>query len=132
METQVPDGYNGIAPVPVSLSISDEYIPRPGTAAQTAKPETGIYDWTQKAALILRAEAGVKQTNADNTVDLTHSGVAANSNQEIIYYRIMNNPGVELPATGGPGTSLIYLFGFLLTAFAGASLIVKRDRENAL
>ena len=132
VETQVPDGYNAIAPVPVSLSISDEYTPKPGAVTQTAKPETGIYDWTQKAALILRAEAGVKQTNADNTVDLTHSGVAANSNQEIIYYRIMNNPGVELPATGGPGTSLIYLLGFLFATFAGVDLILKRDRENAL
>ena len=44
----------------------------------------------------------------------------------------MNNPGVELPAPGGPGTSLIYLLGFLLTAFAGAGLKLKRDRENAL
>ena len=33
-------------------------------------------------------------------------------------YTIGNEPGVELPHTGGPGTRLIYLLGGMLTAFA--------------
>lgn len=38
--------------------------------------------------------------------------------------RIWNNPGVELPATGGPGTGLYMISGLILTA--GAGLLMKR------
>jgi LPXTG-motif cell wall-anchored protein len=84
--------------------------------------------------LILSAESGVKRTDADNTVDLTHSGTAnlANSNTEIIYYRITNNPGAVLPSTGGPGTNLIYILGIMLTGLAGAGLVMKRRRRNTV
>jgi len=39
---------------------------------------------------------------------------------------VVNNAGVELPSTGGPGTSLISLLGFLLAGFAGAGLVMRR------
>ena len=42
-----------------------------------------------------------------------------------------NPPGAALPNTGGPGTNLIYLFGFLMTGLAGAGLVMKRRRRNA-
>ena len=42
-----------------------------------------------------------------------------------------NTPGVALPNTGGPGTGLIYLIGLMLTAFAGAGLVMKKRRRNA-
>ena len=98
---------------------------------QTTKPEAGIYNWEQKASLILNAESGVKRTDVDNTVDLTHSGAAANSNNEIIYYRITNSPGVELPSTGGPGTTLIQLLGIMLAGIAGAVLMMRKCRREA-
>ncbi len=44
---------------------------------------------------------------------------------------IGNTPGATLPNTGGPGTNLIYLFGFLMTGLAGAGLVMKRRRRNA-
>ena len=122
VETEVPAGYNGISPIPVNLNISDIYTPKPGTTTQTTKPDSGIYDWTQNASLVLNAESGVKRTNADNTADLTHSAVTANSDMETIYYRITNNPGVELPSTGGPGTRLYTILGTILILGAGALL----------
>ena len=125
VETQAPAGYNAIPPIPVDLSISEVFTPKPGTATQTMKPETGIYDWVQNASLILSAESGVKRTNADNTQDLTNSGTA-NSNSEIVYYRITNNPGVELPSSGGPGTTWIYLLGMILFIGCGTLLIARR------
>ena len=67
----------------------------------------------------MSAESGVKRTDADNTVDLTYSGGTANSNNETVYYRITNNPGVELPATGGPGTRPFTLHGSILILGAG-------------
>ena len=43
-----------------------------------------------------------------------------------------NNPGVVLTSTGGPGTNLIYLFGFLITGIAGTGLVMrKKQRESA-
>lgn len=38
--------------------------------------------------------------------------------------------GYELPSTGGPGTTLLYILGFLLTAFAGAGLMMKSSRRK--
>jgi len=127
VETQAPPGYEPIPPIPVDLSISDVFTPKPGTATQITKPDSGIYDWVQNTALILSADSGVKRTDADNTVDLTNSGTA-NSQNEIIYYRIINNPGVELPSAGGPGTTLIYIFGSILLL---GSVIVLAGRARA-
>ena len=39
---------------------------------------------------------------------------------------VENTPGTALPDTGGPGTKLIYLFGFMLTGLAGAGMFMKR------
>lgn len=39
---------------------------------------------------------------------------------------IANNPGVELPSTGGPGTRQIYFPGILFAAFACAGLLLRR------
>ena len=38
--------------------------------------------------------------------------------------------GYELPATGGLGTNMLYLFGIMLTGLAGAGLVMKRRRRN--
>jgi hypothetical protein len=40
--------------------------------------------------------------------------------------KVTNTIGYELPSTGGPGTSLLYLLGILLTGLAGAGLMMKR------
>ena len=45
---------------------------------------------------------------------------------------IMNSAGVELPSTGGPGTNLIYITGIILTALAGAGLVMRKKRRNTL
>jgi LPXTG-motif cell wall-anchored protein len=40
--------------------------------------------------------------------------------------------GYELPSTGGPGTTALYLFGFTLTGLAGTGLVTrKKQRETA-
>ena len=54
----------------------------------------------------------------------------APAGQQTTEYRfeVMNNPGVELPYTGGPGTVPIYLLGFMLIGLGGAWLVVKRKK----
>ena len=129
VETQTPEGYVGIDPIPVKLNVTDIFTPKPGEMTQPTQPETGFYDWNQTASLKLDAEYGVKRTNADNTEDLTHSGTD-NSENETVYYRVINNPGFELPHTGGPGTTLIHLLGIMLTGLAGACLVLKQRQKK--
>ncbi len=43
---------------------------------------------------------------------------------------IPNTPGAALPNTGGPGTTLFYLVGLLLTALAGGGILMKRRRRE--
>ena len=45
--------------------------------------------------------------------------------------KIQNTAGLELPYTGGPGTSMIYLLGIILISVAGAGYLMKRRRRNA-
>ena len=42
--------------------------------------------------------------------------------------KIINRPenSVELPSTGGPGTTLLYLFGIMLTGLAVAALVMRK------
>ena len=44
--------------------------------------------------------------------------------------KVQNSAGAELPHTGGPGTTLIYLLGIMLTGFAGAGLVMRRRRND--
>ena len=45
--------------------------------------------------------------------------------------RIANEPGVELPSAGGPGTRLLCLFGILLTGLAGAGLLMRKETKKS-
>ena len=45
--------------------------------------------------------------------------------------RVWNNPGIELPATGGPGTALFTAIGGIMTALAGAILTLKKRKAQA-
>lgn len=45
--------------------------------------------------------------------------------QEKAELLVMNSSGVTLPNTGGPGVGLLYLLGGVLTAFAGAGLLLR-------
>ena len=57
------------------------------------------------------------------------SGKTYDANTKAYTLKISNSAGYELPSTGGPGTSFIYLLGSILTAFAGAGLMMRRKRR---
>ena len=44
---------------------------------------------------------------------------------------IPNTPGIEMPETGGPGTSRLAMIGGIMTALAGAVLTLKKRKEQA-
>lgn len=48
----------------------------------------------------------------------------------IVQLVVENSSGVQLPETGGMGTTLLYIFGGILIVGAGTLLIVKRRRED--
>ncbi|MDO5138620.1 MAG: SpaA isopeptide-forming pilin-related protein, partial [Oscillospiraceae bacterium] len=140
IETKAPDGYNmRDDPMPVTLKISNSYTSMPVadgmTPVELTERPSGLYNWTQKAALSLDAPNVMRTTAAydpDNPeTDLTNQGITPSSIYEVMYYRIANNPGFELPATGGPGTNFVYLLGILLTGIAGAGLLMRKRKRTA-
>ena len=132
VETKSPAGYIMLAePIPVTLSLTNSYTPKPTGAATETKPESGLYDWVQSATLSLGSSSWVKRTDSTGDTDMTNAGVSADSKNETMYYEIANNAGYELPSTGGPGTSLNYLLGIMLTAFAGFGLVMRKRKRVA-
>ena len=60
-----------------------------------------------------------------NYTDLTASN-------ELLYtFNVLNNPGVELPSTGGRGTALFTAIGAALSGTAGAILTLRRRKQRA-
>ena len=55
--------------------------------------------------------------------------MASEAEEENSFY-IENEPGAELPSTGGPGTRLIYLFGIMLAMLGGAALLIRTKRNS--
>ena len=56
---------------------------------------------------------------------IQHEMISPNSGNE---YKVENEPGVELPHTGGPGTRLFTLIGAMLIAFAGFGITEMKRR----
>ena len=48
-----------------------------------------------------------------------------------INFIVENEPGAELPSTGGPGTTALYLLGIMLTSLAGACLVMRKRSKAA-
>ncbi|MBQ6390299.1 MAG: hypothetical protein IJH88_01590 [Eggerthellaceae bacterium] len=79
--------------------------------------------------------------NADGTGDVitTTTGQEPYSSQDIGAYTegtnnntlvVPNTPGVALPSTGGPGTSLVYLFGAILVVLGVAGLAIRLRHKS--
>ena len=97
-ETKAPDGYI-LLEGPVSMSVKREASGDISVTALLDGKESGFV----KAERIdtSKPELGWKVT-------------------------VINNAGVKLPSTGGPGTAMLYLSGIMLTMIAGAGLLFRR------
>ena len=124
VETKAPDGYNSPVFDYIKLTFGTTVDP-PGSETTKAvinwlayveNTETHVYETTGTAG---RAFVGTIATDhEDGTIDAYTVTVA-------------NNPGAELPSTGGPGTRLIYILGGMMTAAAGLLLLHRRKRIMA-
>lgn len=109
-ETKAPAGYIICeSPMTIRLTLKDEYRdykdPNPIITDISNTP----YNWTQTVQKLAYANS------KDGTGD-----------SEKFVVEVLNNPGFTLPATGGPGTTMLYFLGIILIGIAGAALIIKR------
>lgn len=89
-----------------------------GTGSFFVKVENGA------VKLVEQGESG--WVEADGNAKLVFT-VADGDNPAIV--KVGNDAGVSLPSTGGPGTSLLYLLGTIMTLLAGAGLFLKRKER---
>ena len=68
-------------------------------------------------------------------IDITVSTQTMPDSSQVTVYSYtltaVNNPGVTLPNTGGPGTGILYLTGIALLSLAGTGFAMKRRKRNA-
>ncbi|MEY8544015.1 isopeptide-forming domain-containing fimbrial protein [Dubosiella newyorkensis] len=105
-ETKAPDGYNKLA-APIEITVSSSENSADSTKLDYTITSTGKNDQGQ-----------VIQIPADNT--------AINGNQTV---KVLNTTGAQLPATGGMGTTMLYVIGGILLV-GSAILLVTRKRMS--
>lgn len=71
-----------------------------------------------------------------NIVTVTENGTAlpnavVGPDNDVYTIKVPNNPGVELPESGGPGTTWIYLLGAILLLGSGIALVSRRRAGKA-
>ena len=141
VETVAPAGYNLLpSPLEIILTVVENYRPVPPKAEDgwvSELPTEIPYDWEQKASLVLNGSSNVmtNETGVNpNTLNETEKAallatVTPNAENGKVYYLIANNPGVSLPATGGPGTALYTVSGIALIALAVILLLRKKEGD---
>lgn len=66
----------------------------------------------------------------DNDGTVTYSGNGTETGKTEDSITIANNSGVELPSTGGMGTTVLYIAGVALALGAGITLVVRRRMNS--
>lgn len=140
VEESAPAGFNLLPDIlKVSVDMSENsaldhntWTPKDTSIRPTHnKPNPYVLsDWTQQATIKVTDLAGrdsgyavrvlpegVREVTYDSVNDTTDASVT---------YKIINTAGVELPASGGPGTTWIYLIGSILLLGCGTLLIARR------
>lgn len=81
------------------------------------------------SAIRIVLESGVSATQDGNVSEVYVKGDqywVARQDDDTHQIRVWNNPGVELPSSGGPGTTWIYLIGSILLLGCSIMLISRR------
>lgn len=105
VETEAPEGYNKLTkPVEVRAQKIGEEI---------SVTFTKIY---------YDENGNVTQTETQNFTEV----LQYNEKLETLAIEIVNNAGSTLPSTGGIGTTLFYVFGFILVTGAAVLLVTKK------
>lgn len=106
LETKAPTGFNALKdPVEIIISVSE---------ADNKVTYTATY-------------GGEAAAMTNGTVDLATAQASA---QPVATGTISNEHGVELPSTGGIGTTLFYIVGAVLVIGAGVLLVTRRRMDK--
>ena len=104
-ETEAPAGYNKLAtPISLTPTVINETV--------TVTSTTTYYDADGKET--------AEVTNSSTTV------ISYNEKLKTAAYTVENHKGVELPSTGGIGTTIFYVLGSVLLVGAAVLLITKK------
>ena len=102
-ETAAPEGYNKLtAPFNVTAQKTGESV-------------------TTKITQYLDADGNVTETQTEVKVEYENTAIAVHEVKIVV-----NKTGVELPSTGGIGTTIFYVVGSILVVAAGVLLITKK------
>ena len=128
VEMQYPAGYiqaneNPIFEVKYNKdSIEPEIVLVYASGSNIGQPITGNVSEQVKIGQVMTSQDGETiNWNENGTYDGTINAAVT----------VGNTPGAALPNTGGSGTTALYLLGFMLTAFAGAGLVMRKRRKAA-
>lgn len=116
-ETGAADGYNQLTDPTIVVSSAGTVTYNQPTYADSNKGPDLIYRDKDGEEYFYSIIRGDKSDEYAGNADYTFTG-----------YRIVvnNSSGTELPASGGAGTTWIYLLGFILVLGCGVTLIARR------
>ena len=120
VETDVPDGFQMTSPIKITVDrnstitkeVGGELLPLYVTYHQEGNSDSDNYNG-------IAISVSTEQTPDGEVTTYSYT------------LTVINNPGVALPNTGGPGTAMTYFLGIMLTAFAGAGLAMRRKKITA-
>lgn len=121
VETHAPDGYNQTNPIKITVDKNSTI---------TKEVEEGVV----LPLYVTYHQDGYSGSDNNDGIEISVFTVETSDGPVTNYsytLTVMNNPGVSLPETGGPGITLIYLLGIILTGIAGAGLIMRKFRRAA-
>lgn len=72
-----------------------------------------------------------KDGSSSVDTELTVSHALINKDAASGSFIVENEPGAELPHTGGIGTTIFYILGFAIVAASGAGLMIRRKKKAA-
>ena len=118
-----------------TVTIKDDTftIPEGGVTIKNLRTSENLYSIVE----VSPPTGYVVTNNTPVTFNVTAGNMANENHIEGVAYIpetkdfvIPNTPGAALPNTGGPGTTIFYMIGLLLTSFAGTGILMKRRRRN--
>lgn len=109
VESTTPDGYNTMEPVKVSITFTRDTTTGEPTAITVTSAAPSNLNWT----------ASLSDTDTDGK----YEGGSASAS-------IVNQSGIELPSTGGIGTTIFYVIGGIMVLGACVLLVTKKRMKS--
>ena len=122
VETKTPDGY-------IKTEVNDIYFKlEKGVVIRHSTPSVRTVTGTDVRSIEWGTVIAERERVAQ--VTYTKAQVASDDPAKDAEFIVGNTPGAKLPSTGGPGTTMIYVLGSIMTLLAAVLLITKRRTDG--